>query len=72
MLRQKVTCNADPGIKTFKWIRVASEPYPDFYIYHQCQSYESLLAWNVERAIIIPEDFVWTVPVDAKIQDKYT
>lgn len=72
MLRQKVMCNADPGIMNFRWVRGVSEPYPDFYIDHQCQSYQGLLDWNEKRAVDIPDDFVWTVPADAKVQDEHT
>lgn len=65
MLRQKLVCDADPGIITFRWVEKVSGPYPDFNTRHKCQNYESLLQWNKERQVPLPNDYKWTIPEDA-------
>lgn len=65
MLRQKLMCDADPGIITFRWVEGKTGPYPDFNTKHKCQDYQSLLDWNQARRVDIDDDRVWTIPDDA-------
>ena len=51
MLRQILSCNADPGIVTFNWVEGHKAPMPDFNTLHQCRRVEPVLEWARERAL---------------------
>ncbi|KAF1976826.1 hypothetical protein BU23DRAFT_551264 [Bimuria novae-zelandiae CBS 107.79] len=43
MLRQKLMCDADPGLITYSWLKNHHNPHPNFNVEHKCRSYDKLL-----------------------------
>ena len=43
MLRQKLMCDADPGLITYSWLKNHHNPHPNFNVEHKCRSYDRLL-----------------------------
>jgi len=44
MLRQKLVCDADPGLVTYSWLKNHYNPHPNFNVEHKCRSYDRLMA----------------------------
>lgn len=43
MLRQKLVCDADPGLITYSWLKNHYNPHPNFNVEHKCRSWDKLL-----------------------------
>jgi hypothetical protein len=43
MLRQKLMCDADPGLITYSWLKNHYNPHPNFNVEHKCRSFDRLL-----------------------------
>ncbi|KAL5386142.1 hypothetical protein DPSP01_004226 [Paraphaeosphaeria sporulosa] len=59
MLRQKLVCDADPGLITYNWLENHYNPHPNFNVQHKCRDYNRLLdasaRYGVEMSVL-PEE----------------
>lgn len=42
-------CNADIGIVPFIWLENVTNPVPDFFTWHVCKNFDSVLEYNEKR-----------------------
>lgn len=51
ILRQKLMCDADPGLITYIWLKNHYNPHPNFNVEHKCRSYDKLLAASAKYGV---------------------
>ncbi|CAI6333644.1 unnamed protein product [Periconia digitata] len=54
MLRQKLMCDADRTLITFKWVDGLERPQPDFDVLHKCRDFGGLVEEVGRRSIDVP------------------
>ena len=64
-IRQDLMCQFDTGIIPYNWVLDHPNPTPHAYTHHKCANWDALQEWLKERAVEVPEEFVWSQPEDA-------
>ncbi|GAB1316879.1 Cyclochlorotine biosynthesis protein O [Madurella fahalii] len=61
-IRQSLMCHFDTGLVTYDWVRQHQNPSPNANAMHKCVDWDAAQQWLRERAVKIPEGFVWKQP----------
>ena len=65
-IRQSIMCNFDAHVMTYNWVRDHQSPTPNGNTVHKCVDWDALMGKLKERAVEMPENFVWHQPPDAQ------
>ncbi|CRG88717.1 hypothetical protein PISL3812_05751 [Talaromyces islandicus] len=61
-IRQSIMCNFDTSILSYDWVRDHQMPTPNSNVMHRCVDWEFVQGWFRERAVKMPDGFVWSKP----------
>ncbi|KAL9023681.1 MAG: hypothetical protein Q9196_007047 [Gyalolechia fulgens] len=64
-IRQSLMCQFDTGIIPYNWVLDHQNPTPNANTHHKCVDWDALQSWLKDRAVEVPEGFVWYQPEDA-------
>lgn len=61
-IRQSLMCNFDVGLVTYDWVLQHQNPTPNSNAMHKCVDWNVAQTWLKNRAVEIPDGFVWKQP----------
>lgn len=61
-IRQTIMCNFDTSLLSYDWVREHQTPTPNSNVMHRCVDWGVVQGWFRERAVKIPDGFVWSKP----------
>lgn len=64
-IRQSLMCQFDTGIIPYNWVLDHQNPTPNANTHHTCVDWDALQVWLEDRAVEVPDGFVWRQPEDA-------
>ncbi|KAL1971990.1 hypothetical protein VTN31DRAFT_7209 [Thermomyces dupontii] len=62
VIRQTIMCDFDTTLLSYDWVADHHVPTPNTNVMHKCIDWDALQAWLRERAVPMPEGFVWGKP----------
>lgn len=64
-IRQGIMCNYDMTMIAYNWVKTHNNPTPNGNTDHKCVNWQQMQAWLKDRAVEMPDGFVWKQPEDA-------
>ncbi|KAI1182595.1 hypothetical protein F5B17DRAFT_178701 [Nemania serpens] len=61
-IRQSIMCQYDTGLVTYDWVLKHQNPTPNSNAMHKCVDWDAVQEWLKQRAVQIPDGFVWKQP----------
>ncbi|KAH8689801.1 hypothetical protein BGW36DRAFT_307145, partial [Talaromyces proteolyticus] len=61
-IRQSIMCGFDTSLVSYDWVREHQTPTPNSNVMHKCVNWGVVQGWLKERALMIPDGFVWRQP----------
>ncbi|KAF2962758.1 hypothetical protein GQX73_g10816 [Xylaria multiplex] len=61
-IRQSIMCQFDTGLVTYDWVLQHQNPTPNSNAMHKCVNWNAVQKWLQQKAVHIPEGFVWKQP----------